>query len=208
MKGQPMMKKILVTYATLSGTTVEVAQAIREEITRAGLEVDIQPLEKVTDLDSYDGVVLGGPMVMGWHRSSLVFLWKHNRQLSRIPLAVFVMAMSLTSSSDKNVAGIPLWIDEKLPKPPVKEGHLTFRERYANIVNYARPILYAAGPARPVSIAIFGGRLDYGRLAWWAVMFVMLVIQAPAGDRRNWPAIRAWAAGISETFKHASPSWQ
>lgn len=198
-----MLKKILVTYATLSGTTVEVAQTIGEEITRAGLEVDVLPLEKVTDLDAYDGVVLGGPMVMGWHRSASAFLRKHNRQLSHKPLAIFVMAMSLTTTSEKSVSGVPLCIDEKLPKPPVKEGRLTFRERYANVMNYARPILNAAGPAKPLSIAFFGGRLDYGRLAWWAVMFVMLVIQAPAGDRRNWPAIRAWAAGISETLKHA-----
>jgi hypothetical protein len=27
-------------------------------------------------------------------------------------------------------------------------------------------------------------------------LFVMLVIQAPAGDRRNWAAIRAWAAEL------------
>jgi hypothetical protein len=39
-------------------------------------------------------------------------------------------------------------------------------------------------------------------------MFVMLVIQAPAGDKRNWPAIRAWAAGLPETFKHAANSNQ
>jgi hypothetical protein len=43
---------------------------------------------------------------------------------------------------------------------------------------------------------MFGGRLDYGRMKWWAVLFVMLIIQAPPGDRRNWPAIRSWAAGL------------
>jgi menaquinone-dependent protoporphyrinogen IX oxidase len=52
-----------------------------------------------------------------------------------------------------------------------------------------------------VSIGVFGGRLEYGRLKWWAVLFVMLVIQAPAGDRRNWTAIRSWAAGLPEALK-------
>lgn len=190
------MKKILVTYATLSGTTVEVAQVIGEEIKKTGMQVEVLPLEKVSSLDGYDGLVLGGPMVMGWHRAALGFLNKHLRQLSRIPFAIFVMAMSLTRSAEKSIGGVPLCIDENLPKPPVKKGHLTIRERYANVINYARPILNAAGPAKPLSIAFFGGRLDYGRLAWWAVMFVMLIIQAPAGDKRNWTAIRAWAAGI------------
>ena len=200
------MKKILVTYATLSGTTVEVAQAIGEEITKKGSQVDVLPLNKINSLDGYDGVVLGGPMIMGWHRSALGFLRKHRKQLSQIPLAVFVTAMSLSKSSDTILDGVPLYIDDKLPKPLGKEGHPTFRERYSNVINYARPILNAAGPAKPFSIGFFGGRLDYGRLAWWAVMFVMLVIQAPAGDRRAWPAIRAWAAGLAETFQNSGNS--
>jgi menaquinone-dependent protoporphyrinogen oxidase len=201
-----IMKRILITYATLSGTTVEVAQAIGEEITKKGPQVDVLPLEKVASLDGYDGVVLGGPMIMGWHRSALGFLRKNRKVLSRIPLAIFVMAMSLTKTSDTSIESVQLYIDSNLPKPPIREGHLTFREDYANVVNYARPILNASGPARPLSIGFFGGRLDYGRLAWWAVIFVMLVIQAPAGDRRNWPAIRAWAAGIPETFRNSANS--
>jgi menaquinone-dependent protoporphyrinogen oxidase len=198
------MKKILVTYATFSGTTVETAQAVGEELTKNGLQVEVLPLEKVMNLDSYDAVVLGGPMIMGWHRPALGFLKKYRRQLSRIPLAIFVMAMSLTRSSDKDVDGVPLFIDENLPKPPVKEGRLTLRERYANVVNYTRPIIKAAAPAKPLSIALFGGRLEYGRLPWWAVLFVMLIIQAPAGDKRNLPAIRAWAATLPESFKRAA----
>jgi menaquinone-dependent protoporphyrinogen oxidase len=200
------MKKVLITYATLSGTTVEVAQTIGEEITKKGLAADILPLHKINSLDGYDGVVLGGPMIMGWHRSAIGFLRKHRKQLSQIPLAIFVMAMSLTKTSETILDGVPLYIDDKLPKPLVKEGHPSFRERYSNVINYARPILNAAGPAKPLSIGFFGGRLEYGRLAWWAVMFVMLVIQAPAGDRRNWPAIRAWAAGLAETFQNSGNS--
>jgi menaquinone-dependent protoporphyrinogen oxidase len=201
-----MNNKILITYSTLSGTTVEVAQAIGEELTKKGMQVDVLPLDKVGSLGSYGGVVLGGPMIMGWHRSALGFLRKNRRALSQIPLAVFVMAMSLTKTSETSVGGVPICVDDKLPQPPQKEGRPTLKERYANVVNYARPIVNAAGPAKPLSIAFFGGRLDYGRLAWWAVMFAMLVIQAPAGDKRNWPAIRAWASGIPDSFKNAIKS--
>jgi hypothetical protein len=28
------------------------------------------------------------------------------------------------------------------------------------------------------------------------MLFVLLVIQAQPGDRRNWPVIREWAAGL------------
>lgn len=190
------MSRILIAYATMAGSTVEVAKAVGEEISKSGLEVDVLPLSEVESLDAYDGVVVGGPMIMGWHRAAQRFLKKHRDIFERIPLAVFVTAMSLTRTGETSLGGMPIYVDEKLPKPPQKAGQLNFRERYARLANYLRPILRATRPAEPVSIGVFGGRLEYGRLKWWAVLFVMLVVQAPAGDRRNWTAIREWAAGL------------
>jgi menaquinone-dependent protoporphyrinogen IX oxidase len=56
-------------------------------------------------------------------------------------------------------------------------------------------------PAKPATIGVFGGRLDYGRLKWWAVLFVAVVIQAPSEDRRNWAAIRSWAADLPSALQ-------
>jgi menaquinone-dependent protoporphyrinogen IX oxidase len=195
------MKRILVAYATMAGSTAEVAQVVGEEIARSGLQVNVLPLREVHTLDAYDGVVVGGPMIMGWHRAAVKFLKKHREAFRRIPLAVFVMALSLTQTGETSVGGVPVSLDENLPKPPVKEGSLSFRERYARLSNYLGPVIRATRSTRPASIGVFGGRLDYGRLKWWAVLFVMLVIQAPAGDKRNWPAIRSWAAGLPATFQ-------
>jgi menaquinone-dependent protoporphyrinogen oxidase len=190
------VKKILVTYGTMAGSTAEVAQAVGEEIAKSGSEVEVLSLNQVQDLDDYDAVVVGAPMIMGWHRGALRFLKKHRRALQRIPLAAFVTAMSLTQTGETSVAGVPVYVDEELPKPPAQEDRLTFRERYARLSNYLGPILKATRPAKPVSIGVFGGRLEYGRLKWWAVLFAMLIVQAPAGERRNWPAIRSWAAAL------------
>jgi len=195
------MSRILVAYATMAGSTAEVAQAVGEEIAKSGLQVDILPLSEVKHLEAYDGVVVGGPMIMGWHRAALKFLKKHRDAFQRIPLAVFVMAMSLTQTGETSVGDVPVYVDEKLPKPPEKEGSLNFKERYARLSNYLQPILKATRPVKPASIGIFGGRLEYGRLKWWAVLFVMLIIQAPAGERRNWTAIRSWAAGLPAAFR-------
>ncbi|MBI1882406.1 MAG: hypothetical protein HYR94_29890 [Chloroflexi bacterium] len=199
------MKRILVTYATMAGSTVEVAQAVAEEITRNDVQVDVLPLVEVTSLAGYDGVVLGGPMLMGWHRQAIGFLKKRRQALQRMPLAVFVMAISLTQTGEMNVGGMPIYVDDQLPKPPEQPGHLRFRERYARLSTYVQPILTAVRPVRPASMAVFGGRLEYGRLKWWAVLFVMLIIQAPAGDRRNWVAIRAWAAGLPAALQLEVP---
>ncbi len=195
------MSKILVCYATFSGSTVEVAQAIGEELSNAAFEVEVLPLDEVKDLDGCDGVVVGGPMIMGWHRAALRFLRKHRGQFQRIPLAVFVTAMSLTETGERIVDGVPVEVDEKLPKPPNNEGRLSLRERYASVRNYIRPIVKAVRPAKPAAIGLFAGRLDYGRLKWWAVLFAMALVQAQAGDRRNWEAIRAWAAALPAALK-------
>ncbi len=195
------MKRILVVYATMAGSTADVARVVGEEIAKSGVQVDVLPLSEVKSLETYNGVVVGGPMIMGWHRAASGFLKKHRAALQHIPFAVFVMAMSLTQTGETSVGGVPVDVDERLPKPPEKEGHLKFKERYARLSNYIQPILKATRPAKPVSIGLFGGRLEYGRLKWWAVLFAMLIIQAPAGDRRNWTAIRSWAAGLPAAFQ-------
>lgn len=187
------MKRILVTYATMAGSTAEVARAVAQEIGAQGLQVDLLPLSDVQGLDRYSGVVVGGPMIMGWHREASRFLRRNRDAWQKTPLAVFVTAMSLTETGERSVDGLPVTVDEGLPKAPKVAGRLNFRERYARLGNYLRPILKAA---RPASVAIFGGRLEYGRLPWWAVLFAMFIIQAPAGDLRNWEAIGAWGAEL------------
>jgi menaquinone-dependent protoporphyrinogen IX oxidase len=148
------MKRILVTYATMAGSTVEAAQAVAEEIARRDVQVDVLPLGALTDLEGYDGVVVGAPMIMGWHRAALRFLRNNRGVFQRIPLAVFVMCMSLTQTGETSVDGVPLYVDERLPKPPETARRLNFRQRYTRLANYVRPILMAARPVKPVSIAV------------------------------------------------------
>jgi len=195
------MKPVLVTYATLAGSTREVADAIGEEVKATGWPVEVRPMAEVQDVDRYAAVVAGGPMILGWHRGALAFVRRNRRAWRKVPLAVFVLAMSLTQTDDVGAGGVPLVVDEKLPKPPAQPGRLSFRERYATLGNYLRPILGAVKPAQPAALGVFGGRLEYGRLPWWAVIFAMVLVRAAAGERRNWPAIRAWAADLPRALK-------
>jgi menaquinone-dependent protoporphyrinogen oxidase len=190
------MSRILVTYATMAGSTAEVARVVGEELAKSGRQVDVLPVREVKDLQPYEAVVVGAPMIMGWHRDALGFLKKHREELKRTPFAVFALAMSLTRTAEMSLDGVPVCVDDNLPKPPKDAGRLSFRERYARLADYLRPVVQTTRPVKPASIGIFGGRLEYGRLKWWAVLFAMVIIQAPAGERRNWPVIRSWAAAL------------
>jgi menaquinone-dependent protoporphyrinogen IX oxidase/ribosomal protein S18 acetylase RimI-like enzyme len=190
------LKRILIAYASMAGSTAEVARVVGDELAAGGLQVDVLPIEQVAALTGYDGVVVGGPMILGWHRGARRFLHRHRAELQRLPLAVFVLAMSLTRTDEIAAAGPQVTVDPNLPKPPKDPAHLAFRERYAGLGNYLKPVYKAIRPAQPVSIGVFGGRMEYGRLKWWAVLFAMLVVKAPAGEKRNWEAIRAWARGL------------
>ena len=187
------MSKILVTFVSMAGSTAEIATSIGNSLGEVGHSVDVAPIRSVEDLQGYDAIVVGGPMILGWHREARRFLRSHKSVLGTIPFAIFATAMSLTQPEQDRIDGIPVFIDEKLAKPPADPSRPVLRERYASLTNYVRPIRRSAHPVKPVSIAFFGGRLNYGRLKWWAVLFAMLLVRAQAGDKRNWDAINQWA---------------
>lgn len=189
------MKKILVTYITHSGTTRDVADAIAEEIIKTGVEAEVQPLEQIKQLADYSAVVLGAPMILGFHRTALKFLRQHKVELEQTPLAIFVTAMSLTAGTNPDFSKVNIHVDEKLAAAPHNPARLSFKENYASVKNYIRPIVKTA-PDSLAAIGLFGGRLDFYRLKWWEALFVMVIIGAKPGEKRNWPNIRAWAASL------------
>jgi menaquinone-dependent protoporphyrinogen oxidase len=196
-----MVKRILVAYTTQSGSTEEVAKVLAEELGRGGAGVDVKRLEEVSDLSSYQAVVVGAPMILGWHRSALSFLKKHKQALAQKQTAYFATAMSLTRTDSAEVNGIPLWVDTELAKPPKNAQRYSLRERYALPSNYLSPMVSAAPGVKPVSVGFFGGKLELFRLPFLQMLFVMAIIQAQPGDLRNWTAVREWGVMLRTNFE-------
>jgi menaquinone-dependent protoporphyrinogen IX oxidase len=192
------MAKILVAYTTNSGSTEDVARLIAEELGKDGVVVDLLRMEDVPSLEPYRAVVVGAPMIMGWHKAAVRFIQQNQEALRSKQVAYFMMAMSLTKTDDTQIDGVPLFVDPALPIPPKQPGHLSFRESYATPVKYVRPVLKATPAYKPMSVGIFGGSLALFRLKLLQMLFVMLVVRAQAGEKRNYPVIREWAAGLRD----------
>lgn len=191
-----MAKKILVVYATNAGSTADVAKAIAEELERDGTPVEVRPVQEVSSVEGYTAVVIGAPMIMGWHRAARRFVRQHRPALSRVPVAYCFTALSLTQTPETTVDGVPLYVDPQLAQPPRRPGRLSLRERYATTTRYLRPVLRPAPAVKPVSVGFFAGKLEYFRLNLLQMIVALVLAGGKAGDFRHWEAIRAWATDL------------
>jgi menaquinone-dependent protoporphyrinogen oxidase len=167
-----MMKKILVTYASRSGSTAEIATAIGTKLTEDGTQVDVLPMQEVNDLSVYGAVIAGSAIRnRAWLPEAMQFVRKHRAELSRKPFATFTVCITLAmSSSDQYRKAVSDWIH------PVRTQVM------------------------PISEGLFAGRLDFSRLPFtWDTIKLRAVVGLgifPKEDRRDWKAIDAWAESI------------
>ena len=191
------MKKVLITYATQSGSTAELAEFMGRELTRSGAQVEVKPIHDVKDIKSYDAVVVGGPMLMGWHADAVKFLKENQQTLQDKQVACFASALSLTKASDSEPFPLKVFQDPSLAKSPVNPGRLSFKEKFSALSNYIAPMLTAAPLVKPESVAFFAGKLDLSTLNIFSRLFVQFIIGAKPGDYRNWDSVRTWTASLS-----------
>jgi menaquinone-dependent protoporphyrinogen IX oxidase len=194
--GEGRVPRVLLVCATRHGSTMEVAEAVAAELRETGVEVDLRPPNDDADPAGYDAVVVGGPMIMGWHREARGYVARRRKALARLPVTYFITAMSLTEDGRDRVGGVPVVKDTWLVKEPRDAGKLRYRERYALPAHYLDKLLKQAPEVSPVGVAFFAGSLDLTKMSILEKLFVTLVIGATPGDARHWEAIRGWARGL------------
>ena len=192
--------RALVVYATKHGSTREIADAVAEELRAAFAAVDVRVATAAPGPAGYDAVVVGGPMIMGWHRAAEKYLKRHRDELTSVPFALFVTAASLTEDGMNAIRGVPVAKDPWLVKKPRSADKLTRKERYALPSHYLGDIFKACGPARPRTAAVFAGALDLTTMNVFDKLFVLLIIGATPGDGRHWDFVREWAAEAAKAL--------
>ena len=128
--------KILVAYATKAGSTAEVAAEIGRVVeSKSGCKVDVHPVGKLKEVDGYDAVIIGSGIRAGkWLPEATKFVERHRDALSRVPVAYFVVCLTLKDDTEENRSTVAAYLD------PVCEM------------------------VQPVDVGLFAGAMDYSKL--------------------------------------------
>jgi len=167
-----MARAVLVAFATMYGSTKEVAEAIASALRNAGVDVDVKPARDVKRLDGYGAVVLGAPLIVGkLQKDARGFLSRHEKALKELPVALFALG-------------------------PCKEPR--DEDEWRDCRGQLDKVLAELGWLKPVAAELFGGRFDPALLKF---PFNKMAGSQPASDARDWSAIEAWAAGLPALFE-------
>jgi len=128
--------KILVAYATKAGSTSEVAAEIGRVVESKGdCKVDVYPVGELKGVSGYDAVIIGSSIRAGkWLPQAIKFVAQHQEALSRVPVALFTVCLTLKEDTQENRRTVATYLD------PVREV------------------------VQPVDVGLFAGVMDYAKL--------------------------------------------
>jgi menaquinone-dependent protoporphyrinogen oxidase len=166
-------RQILIAYASESGSTAEVAKAIGDTLCEEGNKVDTKWIKTVTDVNNYDAIIIGSPIIYEkWMPEVRKFVKENQDILKHIPVAYFITCMALSSK---------------------KEGAMQ------QAIEYSDELCNLYPQVKPVSVGRFAGVLDYSKISFLKRLLTkaaMAVHNVEEGDYRDWNVIRSWARSI------------
>jgi menaquinone-dependent protoporphyrinogen oxidase len=171
-----MPNKILVTYASRTGSTTGVAEAIGKTLAEGGAQVDVLPMQDVKDLSAYDAVVAGSAIQnKQWLPEAMQFVQTNRVELASKPFAAFLVCMTLGMRNGES-----------------------YRPFVSGFLAPVRSLV------KPVSEGLFAGTLDIAKIPSFGdrLKFRLSVLFGAwsEGDHRDWNAIHEWANGLHLTL--------
>lgn len=169
------MKKVLVTYASYTGSTKDIADEIASCLVSAGLLVDVIPMWQVKVMNGYQAAVLGTAIRRGKPLPEAIdFVSRFRISLQHMPVALFSVGVEMHQDTQQN--------------------------REKSLV-YLKPLMEEIN--QPVDVSLFAGKLDTGELSMWWRMLAPKDDSGKVheGDWRDWGKIRKWGGELAIKFK-------
>lgn len=169
-----MGDKVLVTYASQSGSTGEIASLISEVLREAGLQVDQYPMSQVRVLTTYRAAVLGTAIRRGKPLpEAMHFVAEHRAALRHLRIACFTVGVYMREDTPEN---------------------------RAKTESFLEPFL--AEIDQPVAVGYFAGKLDIRALSrFWRMLAPRDASgRRLNGDWRDWDKIQLWAKELGVLF--------
>lgn len=169
---------ILITYASRCGSTGSVAEAVAQVLCGMGAPVDLRLVGNVKDLGHYQAVMVGSAIRRGqWLPEAAAFVKNNQGALSRLPVAYFVVCLTMRQDTPENRAKVLAYLD---------------------------PVRLAAPGIRPAAVGLFPGMVDFGKLSF-INKSVLESKGITEGDYRNLPAVKGWASEVGPMLAAAQP---
>jgi menaquinone-dependent protoporphyrinogen oxidase len=171
-----MPQKILVTYASRTGTTNGVADAIGQVLTEKGFQTDVLPMQQVNNINQYDVIVAGSAIQAGkWLPEAIQFVQTNKTILNQKTFAVYLVCMTLAMKNNEKYRGF--------------------------VSGFLDPV---RSLVKPESEGLFAGKLDINKVPSFGdrIKFRLSVLFGvwKEADHRNWENIRAWAEELPNLF--------
>ena len=194
------MKKILIVYASNAGSTMEISHYLGKQLSNEIVNTTICGFQEVQNLQSYDAIILGTPMMRELHPGMVKFIQKNQKILINKKVAMFITCLRLTDTGEADYMGTPVFMDKQLIVSPQKANKLNFIEQKTNIAAYLSPSFEFMPWFKPIQLAFFGGALNFRKLKPLQILLVLLLLQFKSIDKRNWESIEDWAGILQNNF--------
>jgi menaquinone-dependent protoporphyrinogen oxidase len=167
--------KVLVTAASMHGSTAEIAQAIGRTLSEQGLAVTVLPPKDVASVEEYDAVVIGSAVYVGHWLDA---------------------AKDLVNRCRDALVTRPVWLFSSGPVgDPAGKLARAMDTDPADVVS----IRVATGA---LDHQMFAGKLDR-KVLTRPQRASLLLFRGLEGDFRDWALVRQWAGGIAQQLTSA-----